>query len=76
MGVQTVLVPRDIGSDLKTITAWLLAHGYVVKKVDITDNYYRFRQFNPRPADIYRSTKLRTSLGHKKVIVVEAFPRG
>lgn len=43
--VQSVLIPRTF-TQINAI-AWLEAHGYKNKKIDITDDYYRFRQEEP-----------------------------
>ena len=43
--VQSVLIPRTF-TQPNAIT-WLEAHGYQNKKIDITDDYYRFRQEEP-----------------------------
>lgn len=47
--LQTVLIPRKKG--LIWAIDWLLKHKYKVNKVDITDNYYRFRQRKPNKTD-------------------------
>jgi hypothetical protein len=43
--VQTVLIPESWS--LKEAKAWLEAHKYKHSKVDITENFYRFRQRPP-----------------------------
>jgi hypothetical protein len=46
MRVQSVLIPVKKFS-LKEATDWLLEHKYRLRKVDVTDEYYRFRQSEP-----------------------------
>ena len=53
MKVQSVLIPKKDsipgieGYTLGEAKDWLKNNGFVFKKVDITDNYYRFRQLEP-----------------------------
>lgn len=48
--LQTILVPRTFTS--AQANKWIRDHGYKThhrgKSVDITDNYYRYRQSDPR----------------------------
>jgi len=53
--VQTVLIPRTFS--LEQAIKWLNKNGYENKKVDITENYYRFRQNNPKKSTRYYTLK-------------------
>lgn len=43
---QSVLIPRNRFS-LSTAKDWLVKNNYKLKKVDITSNFFRFRQVAP-----------------------------
>ncbi len=47
MRVQTVLCPRNEFGNVEEAAAWCKEHGFKADKVDVTDEYYRFRQFSP-----------------------------
>lgn len=51
MMVQSILVPKIM--TLESAIDWVKNHNYKVKKVDITDRFYRFRQFTPKKTDKY-----------------------
>jgi hypothetical protein len=55
--VQTVLIPRSKFTMLRAVN-WLKKHGYKYLKVDVTKNYYRFRQKTPKNGILYYSYKL------------------
>jgi len=55
--IQSVLFKRSIW-DLDTLKAYIDTHGFTIKKIDITRNFYRVRQFNPRPKKKYFTRKL------------------
>jgi len=44
--VQSVLFPKSVFTQKKAV-GWLTKHNYDHSKVDVTDNYYRFRQQDP-----------------------------
>lgn len=44
--VQSVLLNKDKFTIRQAID-WIIEHNYVFKKIDVTDNYYRFRQISP-----------------------------
>ena len=44
--IQSILMPRKMG--LKKAINWVRKEGYVVKKIDKTDKYFRFRQKEPK----------------------------
>ncbi len=55
--VQSVLIPRrffTIGAAQK----WLRENGYTFIKLDLTQNYYRFRQIPPDSGCRYRTKEL------------------
>lgn len=45
--IQSLLFKKEEWTVPKAVQ-WLDKHGYGYSKVDVTDNYYRFRQFPPR----------------------------
>jgi hypothetical protein len=47
MPVQSVLIPRK-KFNLTQAQDYVVEHNYKVKKVDLTENYYRFRQYTPK----------------------------
>lgn len=54
MSVQTILISKHLYS-LRKAMEWIALHGYHYKKVDITNNYYRFRQIPPKKSYKYFS---------------------
>jgi hypothetical protein len=46
--VQSVLLRRDKFTQSEAIQ-WILDHNYKFKKLDITPEYFRFRQHDPSP---------------------------
>lgn len=55
--IQTVLLPKKKFS-LPDAIAWVSRHGFRSHKVDITGNYYRFRQMEPMYGGKYRTKTL------------------
>lgn len=55
--VQSVIVNKRFFY-LDEAIDWVRIHGYKVKKIDETDNYYRFRQFNPKKYSSYITRNL------------------
>jgi hypothetical protein len=49
--VQSILISVKFGLD--EAIKYVLNANHKVKKIDITDNYFRFRQFNPKKSDRY-----------------------
>lgn len=74
MTVQTILIPRKIYS-LKEAEKWIKDHGYKSsyygKPVDITENYYRFRQKKPNSKFLYKTIRIQG--GIKIVIANKSF---
>lgn len=60
MVVQSILVPYRYSLD--DAIRWVMDHDYVVRKIDFTDKYMRFRQFTPTPDYHYRTMKLPTGI--------------
>lgn len=54
--VQSVLIPYSFS--LPQALHWLDKHKYVHYKVDEKPNFRRFRQFDPRDDDVYRTKVL------------------
>ena len=55
MKVQSVLIPVNKFT-LKEATDWLLEHKYRLRKVDVTEDFYRFRQSEPSRGMYYTKT--------------------
>jgi hypothetical protein len=54
MKVQSILISKDLYS-LDTAIKWLIKNNFKFDKVDITDNYFRFRQITPNPIYNYKT---------------------
>lgn len=63
--LQSVILPK-INFTINDAVKWIIEHGYDVKKIDETFNYWRFRQKDPNYL---------TRLGFNKVISKE-LPNG
>jgi len=55
--VQSVLLPKKYFCKQCAID-WLIKNNFKAKKIDETDNYYRFRQFDPSNFRRFRVKKL------------------
>ena len=55
--LQTVLIPKNKFNIIQAIN-WILKHKLIITKIDITKNYYRFRQSQPCKTCAYYSFKL------------------
>lgn len=44
--IQSVIFEKHIWR-VEDAVEWLFANGFIVKKVDLTDNFIRFRQLSP-----------------------------
>lgn len=66
MKIQSVLIDKDIYT-LEEAIEFLDDYGLSHKKVDITDNYYRFRQIPPNKKYFYRTENFAKGI---KIIVV------
>lgn len=71
--VQSVLIPTD-SFTMRQARKWVDEHGYADHGVDETDQYYRFRQFDPDKRHGYRTIEFGDS-GIKAVIQVPKKPR-
>lgn len=65
MPVQSVLFNKKYWSQAKAIE-WLKKQGYVNNGVHETQNYYRYRQFDPEPRREYRAVPVPT----KNIILI------
>jgi hypothetical protein len=52
MKTQSVLIPRSSFSLLKA-KDWVQGNGFKIKKIDITSNFFRFRQMQPTHKGFY-----------------------
>jgi len=59
--VQSVLFDEHVWS-INDARRWLLNNGFIDPKVDITNKYYRFRQYNPTYSERYRIKKINSSI--------------
>jgi hypothetical protein len=55
MSLQTILIPRTFPID--QAVEWVTKSGNVVKKIDMTPHYYRFRQRAPKRYKSFKSKK-------------------
>ena len=55
MAVQSLLFDRSAGWNASKAKAWAQSHGYRYGKVDITDQYVRIRQFDPKGSKVKRT---------------------
>ncbi len=55
--VQSVLIPRNKFS-LLSAKEWLMNNNYKLKKIDVTENFFRFRQYSPSRAKTFRMKTL------------------
>ena len=53
-GVQSILIPTDRYT-LSQSKKWVKDYKFLASKVDVTGQYYRFRQFNPLSSKKYRN---------------------
>ena len=72
--VQSVLFNKDKYTPAEAIV-WLKDHKFKVKKIDITDNYLRFRQYTPQYLKklgytVTRNHKIGTSKGTQIYLVL------
>ena len=62
--IQSVLINNNIYT-LDEATQWIKDNKFKIKQIDITDNYYRFRQLNPKYIE---------RLGYNKYITKKLHP--
>lgn len=53
--VQSLLFDRSMGWSSSKAKAWAKSHGYAYGKVDVTDQYIRIRQFDPKGSKVKRT---------------------
>ncbi len=66
MVVQSVLIPKKF--TLKKALSWMLENGYIIKKIDVTSNYYRFRQVSPDDSKNYYTQSLKNGI---KLVIMQ-----
>lgn len=59
--IQSILFDKNKFT-LKKCILWLLKHNHKFKKVDITEKYYRFRQFDPNKNHKYFTKDLENGI--------------
>ncbi len=55
--IQSVLFSKEHYTR-RTANKWIKDNNFINKKVDITKNWYRYRQFTPKPNYKYRMKKI------------------
>lgn len=55
--IQSVLLNKNNFS-LEKAMLWIITHGFVIKKIDETQNFYRFRQKSPNRYKYFRNRKI------------------
>lgn len=61
MNIQSVIIDKRFYS-LQQAINYINLHGYKLKKVDETKNFYRFRQFSPKKYDNYYVKDLKNNV--------------
>lgn len=61
MKVQSVLIPKNKFNIIEA-RSYIRSHGYKLKKIDITENYYRFRQVDPVHGRDFANYKLKNGV--------------
>ena len=69
--IQSVLVSKNY-ADLQTAIAWCKKHGFKADKVDVTEDYFRFRQFSPRMCERGSFRTIELEDGNVKAVVCRA----
>ena len=59
--IQSVLISRQYYTKQKAIE-WIINNNFKYYKLDITKNYYRFRQFDPLQNKNYRTINLKPGI--------------
>ncbi|MCS7318233.1 MAG: hypothetical protein NZZ41_08025 [Candidatus Dojkabacteria bacterium] len=52
--IQSILFKKDYYTK-KDAISWLKSHGFKYNKIDVTEDFYRARQFQPRKNKKYRT---------------------
>lgn len=67
--IQSILVPKKrFRNDKELAKDWILANGFHVRNIDETENFYRFRQYEPLylkrkyGLETYRTKKLQNGV--------------
>lgn len=74
IGVQSVLIPTAVGSQIRALRL-LKSMGFYYTKVDTTKHYYRFRQFDPPEKTEDFVYKTVPAKNHADVKLVQLFRR-
>lgn len=53
--IQSLLLDRRFFKNRKQAIRWIKDHGFKILKIDTTQSYYRFRQFEPNKKYKYRT---------------------
>lgn len=59
--VQSVIVPKSKYTKTEA-EQWVRKKGFKIDKIDETENFYRFRQHNPRKYSYYITKTLRSGI--------------
>jgi hypothetical protein len=70
--VQSVLLSRSLFT-LSGARKWIHEHGFKDLKVDVTKNYYRFRQISPSPRYKYRIKQVAPGIKFVIAILLQRF---
>lgn len=65
--VQSVILHRDMFTPQEALE-WIRQHGYKDTKIDITPQYYRFRQINPAALMFYRLRTIPLGMSGKLIV--------
>lgn len=57
--LQSIILSKE-GFSLEDAVRWLFKNGFEVKKIDATENYWRFRQLKPETLRKQGFNKIRT----------------
>lgn len=59
--LQSIIIPKKNFSKQEAIH-WIINHNHHIYKIDETDNFYRFRQREPRAHGKYYTIKLKNGI--------------
>jgi hypothetical protein len=71
--IQSILIDKNKNT-LKEAEKWIKEHNYIINKKPsnfITKNYYRFRQIEPEPKNIYAIKTIDKERNIKLVLIVK-----
>lgn len=67
--VQSVILRRNLFSPQEAID-WIVSHGYKATKMDVTPEYYRFRQTSPEHLKMLGYYARTTPLGKDGYLII------